>query len=201
MFNYRIFLQAVSIFFIPGLTNTMGSLNIIVEWSYLLSVIVSRAHHFIYSLCCYQVIHKPSPATVAYLVQQPVEGQIVCIDQPDVSVPPPLAGAPLADGTIVTEQPSVPHQSVAVNEYGQPMEVVEIIQSRPHHIPAPPARALQLQHSECHTSGVPPPVLANSVPRYPSIPACSSADSLVEIEIHHSSRRQISTLPPIEVSV
>ena len=151
-------------------------------------------------------MHKPPTETVTYILQQPIDNQVVCIDQPDVSVPPPLPGERVGEA----DQPAVSHQTVqpvAVNEYGQPLEVVEIIQQRPHHLPPPVA----LQHSECHVTGVPPPGISNSVPRYPGVAPGSTENagvipSLLDVDLQSSSRhvqarRPLSSLPPIEVSI
>lgn len=152
----------------------------------------------------FQVMHEPPSETVTYIVQQaPIEAQLVRIDQPDLSIPPPQApssaSAHFTEAALVADQTHSSHQvvqPVTVNEYGQQVEVVEIIQPQPsvHHMPGQQA---------------PVPIHTHpAIPRYPGIPpSSSSADaaasrmipSLMDLELQNSNRRSMASLPPIEV--
>jgi len=162
---------------------------------------------------------KP-PDTVTYIVQQPVDAQIVHLEAPDVSVPPPQAAGHMT--AVVTEpanqQP--PHQTVIqpvpYNEFGQPVgPPLEVVHVQPSEMmPSHPPHTVHIEaHSQPgvhpsphHISEVGP--VPHGVSRYPTVvvPSTSNAvmiPNLMDVEIHNppahlSDRRHMETLPPIE---
>lgn len=98
---------------------------------------------------------------MAYIVQRPVEGQVVCIEQPphqtaqppppDVSIPPPNAAGHLA---AVINKPQA--ATIAVNEYGQPLAPLEVMCVQP--VPPPSADMMNHQGSALSQSVEPAPV-------------------------------------------
>lgn len=163
---------------------------------------------------------------MTYIVQQqqPVEAQIVHIEAPDVTVPPPSADNHI---TAAASEPSTQHppiiQQLHVNEYGQPvgpaLEVVHVRQ--PNMIASLPAHTPQsvhieahnrstLQQSNHHINNV--PTVNQALPRYPTAVVPSSLantvmiPNLMDVEIHHppthlvQERQPPEILPPIEVN-
>lgn len=143
------------------------------------------------------MIHEGPPDTLTYIVQQPtplapVETQLMCIEQADMSVPPP--NAVLAKPPLSAHRP---FQPFTVNEYGQPVEVLELIQptSQPSLHIVPQTAGLHIPPSypppPGQTSGetaLPPPNLMERGMQSNSSP-------------HLPTHRPHSSLPPIEVCV